>query len=136
MNIANRVVRAVSASPMHRIISGSVDVVRYVGRRSGRTISTPTQYARRGDDVLILVGRPAAKNWWRNFRQDHDLDVLLRGHWTPMIGRAVVGADDPERITPLLDAYLARFPKAVRALEGNTDESRARGAVIVWCRPR
>lgn len=138
MKVANRVVSAVLRSPAHRVLSGAVDVIRYTGRRSGRRFSTPTQYARRGDEVIILVGHPEAKRWWRNFRDDRDIDVLLERRWVPMRARAVIGADEPEVATPLLDAYLERFPKAARTLNGDGDGAgdRVRHAVLVRCRPR
>jgi hypothetical protein len=136
MGIANGIVRAVLASPMHRALSGSTDVVRYRGRRSGQTFETPTQYARCGEDLVILVGKPYTKSWWRNFRSDHDLEVLVAGEWLPMVGRAVVGAEDPDAVAPLLEAYLARFPKADRLFDGATGPERNRQAVVVHCRPR
>ena len=136
MGLGNRLVIAVLRSPMHRMLSGSTAVVRYIGPKSGRTISTPTQYAEHSGELIVLVGHPETKNWWRNFRSDRDLDVLVRRHWLPMRGRVVIGADEPEEIAPLLDAYLSRFPKAVRSLEGGTSEARSRDAVIVCCVPR
>jgi len=132
----NTAVSGLLRSPLHRVLSGSTDLIRYTGRRSGREVITPTQYALRGDDVIILVGRPETKTWWRNFTTDGDLDVLLRRRWMAMTARAVIGADDPETISPLLDAYLARFPRAARVLGDESNGSRARRAVIVWCRPR
>jgi len=47
-----------------------------------------------------------------------------------------VGADTPDAITPLLDTYLERFPRAARVLPGGTPEARARQAVVVRCVPR
>jgi hypothetical protein len=136
MGIGNNVVGAVLASPLHRLLSGSTDLIRFTGRRSGRTVTTPTQYARHGDDLVILVGKPETKTWWWNFREDRDLDVLVQGRWLPMTGRAVVGAVEPEVMAPLLDAYLERFPKLADNLQGETESSQARHAVVVWCRPR
>ena len=136
MGIGNGVVAGLLQSPLHRILSGSTDLIRYTGRRSGRSYITPTQYAQSGDDVIILVGRPDTKTWWRNFRTDRDIDVLLRRRWVPMTAKVVIGADDPEAIAPLLDAYLHRFPRAARALGPAADGSRVQHAVIVWCRPR
>jgi deazaflavin-dependent oxidoreductase (nitroreductase family) len=136
MAVGNAAVSALLHSPLHRLLSGSTDVVRYTGRRSGKQFTTPTQYVRHGDDVIILVGRPETKSWWRNFSADRDIDVLVQRRWIPMTARAVVGAEEPETIAPLLAAYLERFPKAARALGGATAESRARQAVVVWCRPR
>lgn len=135
MGVANSLVSGVLRSPLHRLLSGSTDLVRYTGRRSGREIITPTQYVRRDGDVIILVGHPEKKTWWRNFRTDGDIDVLLRRRWVPMTARAVIGAHDPETIEPLLDDYLKRFPRAVRAIGDGGSGSRIDLAVIVWCRP-
>ena len=134
MRIGNAFVAALLRSPLHWVLSGAMDVVRYRGRRSGREHSIPTQYVELGDDVLILVGRPETKQWWRNFREDREVDVLVRGTWRPMIGRAVVGAEEPAALAALLDVYLARFPKAARTL--GDEESRVDHAVMVRCRPR
>lgn len=133
---ANSVVSALLRSPFHRLLSGSTDLIRYTGRRSGREFTTPTQYARCGEEVIILVARPETKTWWRNFTTDRDIDVLMQGRCVPMTARAVVGADEPETIAPLLQAYLVRFPRAARVLGDETNGSRAQRAVIVWCRPR
>jgi F420H(2)-dependent quinone reductase len=134
MSLGNQIVSLLLRSPLHRLLSGSMDVVRYTGRRSGRQFSTPTQYVQRGDDIIVLVGRPETKTWWRTFRTEHDIDVLVRGRWLPMKGRAVVGADEPDTVAPLLNAYLERFPKAIRALDGDDADDRARRAVVIWCR--
>ena len=136
MGLANRAVSVVLRSPLHGLLSGSTALVRYTGRRSGRHVTTPVQYARQGEDVVILVGRPDTKVWWRNFGHDRAGELLVRREWIPVVALAVVGADDPEAIAPLLAAYLERFPKAVRALEGDTADQRARRAVMVRCRTR
>lgn len=134
MSIGSSLVARVLRSPVHGLLSGSLDLVRYTGRTSGREITTPTMYARRGDDVVILVGRPETKTWWRNFASDRDVDVLLQGRWMAMTARAIVGAEEPDTIAPLLDAYLQRFPRVVRSLGEGPPTDRARRAVIVWCR--
>jgi len=134
--ITNSIVAAVLRSPLHRLLSSSTDLVRYQTTTTGKEVVTPTQYAERGDEVVILVGRAEGKTWWRSFRRDRDIDLLIRGSWVPMVARAVVGADEPDTAGPLLDAYFARFPKAVRSLGGDTTAERVRRAVVVWCRPR
>ena len=136
MGVANTLVSALLQSPLHGLLSRTTDLLRYEGRRSGRQFTIPTQYAARGDEVIILVGRPETKTWWRNFRADRDIEVLIRGRWQRMTARAVVGAEDPEAVVPLLNAYLERFPRATRALGTGTGESQVRRAVIVCCRPR
>jgi hypothetical protein len=136
MGFANSIVGVVLRSPAHHLLSGSTSLLAYEGRRSARRIVLPTQYARSGDDVVVLVGRPAAKRWWRNFEEPRDLDVLLAGEWHLMTGRVVLGADDPDAAAPLLAAYLERFPKAAKVLRDGTDDDRLGRAVLVRCRPR
>ena len=136
MSFANQVVCKLLDSPVHRFMSGSTDVIRYQGRRSGKTFTTPTQYATYDDGLVIFVGRPGTKSWWRNFRQDRDLDVLVAGDWRAMVARAIVGADEPDTIAPLVEAYLQRFPKASRLLDKTVVEGEGTGTVVVWCRPR
>ena len=133
MGITNSVVGAILRSPLHRVMSGSTALIRYTGRRSGQTRVTPVQYARDRDDIVILVGRPSTKSWWRNFEAERDIDVLLARRWVPMSGRAIVGADRPEAVERLLDMYLARFPRAARSFGESSPVSHA---VMVNCRPK
>ncbi|MBB5911349.1 hypothetical protein BJY24_000216 [Nocardia transvalensis] len=41
--------------------------ISYVGRKSGKTFSTPVNYRRSGDEYVIGVALPDRKSWWRNF---------------------------------------------------------------------
>ena len=128
MRFANMLVSRLLQSPLHRLLSRSIDLVRYRGRRTGEQFTTPTQYAENDGELIILVGRPESKSWWRNFQQPRDIDVLVRGKWQPMVAEAIRGDLEANK---LLDVYLARFPKAARNLR---TESSRRGAVIVRCR--
>lgn len=133
---ANRTVAAVLASPLHRLLSSRVCLVRYRGRRSDQPHATPTQYVRHDDSIVILVARPDDKTWWRNFTgTGHPLDLLLQRRWQPMVGRVVTGTAEPELARRLLDAYLARFPRVTRALEGTALDEKVRHLVVVWCHP-
>lgn len=136
MGIGNQFVSALLQSPLHRILSGSTDLIRYTGRTSGRTFSTPTQYARHGDDFLILVGRPATKTWWKNFRTEHELDLLIQGQWLPMSAHAVSGKEDMEETARLTNVYFERFPRAAKALGTGSSAERTRQTVIVRCSAR
>ena len=109
-------------------------MIRYQGQRSGREISTPAQYARLGEDVIFLVGRPESKTWWRNFAEDRDLAVLLQGQWMTFTARAIRGATEQEEVARLLDAYIERFPRATRVLGGGTGDEQLRRTVLVLAR--
>lgn len=136
MGIGNSFVSALLASPLHRVLSGSTGVVRYAGRVTNRTITTPVQYAKHGDGLVILVANPAAKKWWHNFRTAHAIDVLVEGEWLPMIGRVVDGQAEPEQAASLLEDYLRRFPKSARRFPGTNPGEQASHVLLVACEPR
>jgi hypothetical protein len=71
-----------------RILRGLCGV-RYLGRRSGRTVVLPVAYAACGTDVMVLVARPAEKRWWRNFDGGHPAELLLDGRWRTARGEVV-----------------------------------------------
>ncbi|MBW0091645.1 nitroreductase family deazaflavin-dependent oxidoreductase [Pseudonocardia sp. KRD-184] len=77
----NAVVRPLVLSPRWgRLLAGSMTVVTYTGRRSGRTFTIPVAYRREGDDVTIRVELPDRKKWWRNFTgEGAPLSVRLGG---------------------------------------------------------
>jgi hypothetical protein len=110
-------------------------LIRYQGVRSGTEHTLPVQYADAHNGLVVVVGQPDSKTWWRNFTTMGQAKVLLAGTWVPMTAHALRGSEDPEAVTPLLRSYAARFPKIVKSLEGDTLEARVEAAVIVWLRP-
>jgi hypothetical protein len=132
---ANTVVETVLKSPLHRLASGKLVLVRYHGERSGTEYTLPVQYADTHHGIVVMVGKPDTKTWWRNFTAMGQAQVLLAGEWVPMTAHALRGSEDPEAVTPLLRSYAARFPKVIKSLDGDTLEERVDGAVVVWFRP-
>jgi hypothetical protein len=68
LHAPNPVVRAVLRSPAHRLLSGRVLLLTYTGRRTGEQHTIPVQYARDGEALVVTVGWPERKVWWRNLR--------------------------------------------------------------------
>lgn len=109
MRHVNAVVRLLlRARLLRRLVDGAVCELAFTGRRTGRKISLPVMYAQRGDRVVVLVGDPAAKRWWRNFSQPHPVRVLLRG--APRTGVGVVVAAGNPAWNEANGIYTARFP--------------------------
>jgi deazaflavin-dependent oxidoreductase (nitroreductase family) len=135
MSAANAVVETILKSPAHPILSRSMVLIRYVGNRSGNEHTLPVQYADTHHGLVVVVGRPETKTWWRNFTEMGQARVLLKGTWTPMTAHTIRGADDPEAVTPLLRAYAQRYPKIVNRIDGDTLEERVASSVVVWLRP-
>lgn len=73
--------------------------VRYVGRRSGKTIQTPVGYRRAGDTVTINVMSPDNKTWWRNFLGEGGPITLLKLDGQDRTGHAVANRDADGRVS-------------------------------------
>ncbi len=72
--------------------------ISYVGRRSGKTFTTPVSYRRVGDEIVIRVMLPDAKNWWRNFL-DGGGPITLQLNGADQTGHAVARRDEQGRVT-------------------------------------
>ncbi|WP_051179870.1 nitroreductase/quinone reductase family protein [Nocardia concava] len=68
-------------------------VITYTGRRSGKTFSTPVNYWRKGDEIIIGVGMADKKNWWRNFQGDGG-PISLHLNGADRTGHAVANRDN------------------------------------------
>lgn len=80
LHAPNPLVRAVLRSPAHRLLSGGVLLLTYSGRRSGTRYTIPVQYRPAGEDLVVTVGWPERKLWWRSLREPGTpVTVRLRG---------------------------------------------------------
>ncbi|WP_328532408.1 hypothetical protein OG935_04850 [Nocardia cyriacigeorgica] len=81
-------------SALHCPIAGAVfhrmTELRYTGNRSGRAISLPVRYGRRGNEIVVRVGRPEAKTWWRNFTTHSSLSLWIDHRWRSGVGRVLM----------------------------------------------
>lgn len=80
------------------VVRRNLVMISYVGRRSGKTFTTPVNYRRIGDEVVIRVGLPSAKTWWRNFLGDGG-PITLQLNGTDRTGHAIAARDDRGRVT-------------------------------------
>jgi len=88
-------------SPMHGFISKGVMLVTVTGRRSGKSISTPTNYLRDGNSLWVISWRD--RNWWKNLRGGAQTRVLLAGKMVE--GRGQVVEDEKQAAQALFDYY-------------------------------
>lgn len=111
----NPVVCSILRSSLHRLLSSSLVLVTFTGRVSDRTLTVPVLYAQRNGDLLVYVGHHERKSWWRNLRGGAPVHVLVRGSDLAGTAHVVDGAGDVRAW------YLARFPRAARALGKDPD---------------
>ena len=105
--VINRVMRLLLNSPLHGLMSGSVMVIYFTGRRTGRRRSTPVRYLREAESrVVCLTGRETG--WWPNFLDPCDVELQLAGRRVAALAHAQ--PDDTEHKTSVLRETLERFP--------------------------
>ena len=96
----NPIVVAILRSPLHGVMSKTVMLLIYRGRRSGRVITTPISYVRDGQDLLAVASRDHA--WWKNLRGGASVGVRLRGRKLNGTGWALEGETGEEGLLRLL----------------------------------
>ena len=93
---------------LRRLADRQVIELRFAGSRTGRPVVLPVMYAQRDDVLVVLVGGPDRKRWWRNFLQPRPVRVLLRGATRNGVGRVVITSAAGR--AEAADIYTARFP--------------------------
>jgi hypothetical protein len=109
--MASGIVNTPIAGIVNRLFVGLIDApilgpfvrrgvinIRYVGRRSGKTIQTPVGYRRSADGIVINVMSPDNKTWWRNFLGEGGPITLLKLDGRDRTGHAVTDRDDKGRV--------------------------------------
>lgn len=73
-------------SPLHGLMSNSTMLITFAGRKSGKSYTTPVNYA--WDDHALLVVSPKDRLWWRNLRGGALVTVRVRAQTFRGVGRA------------------------------------------------
>ena len=82
-------------------------LITFIGRRSGRTFTTPVRYVE--TDGVVRCFTAAENQWWRNLRGGADVVLHIKGHAAPYRARAIV--HDPSELRKWLVFYLGLFPQ-------------------------
>ena len=140
--LINPLMRVLLRSPLHFLLSGSLMLITFTGRRSGRRFTTPVRYLR--VDGVVRCFTAASNRWWRNLRDGATVTLLIAGQQARYQALAI--ADDPPRIRAALQHYLALFPAdaAYHEIRLNRDrtpvaedlERASHEAVVVEMRPQ
>jgi hypothetical protein len=108
-HLVNPVVRCLLRTPAHRVLSGSVLLLAYTGRRSGVRRELPAMFAMLDDRYVVVAGRPETKTWWRNFTSDVQLaTVTLAGRRHSCQARLLEPRTAEHQLA--LGAYRERYP--------------------------
>ena len=104
----NSAMKLVLRSPVHGMVSKSILLITFTGRKSGKTYTTPVSYSQDGDQVSIFTHA----SWWKNF--DGGASVRLRIRGQELEGRAEPVAEDKQAVAAGLVAHLRKVPSDAR----------------------
>lgn len=111
----NRTMRFLLRSPAHGLVSKSVLLITFTGRKSGKTYTTPVDYSQDGD--LVSIFTHAA--WWKNLSGGAPVTLRLRGR--DVRGHAEPVADDKQAVAAGLTAHLRKVPSDARYYDVTLD---------------
>jgi deazaflavin-dependent oxidoreductase (nitroreductase family) len=112
--IANPFVCLILRSPLHGMMSATLLLITYRGRKSGKEYTLPVQYVQNGNTIYIIPGTPEKKSWWRNLRGSAPVQILLRGQKSSGLATVFNGRTDTGLVAEALRLYLQRFPTAAK----------------------
>jgi deazaflavin-dependent oxidoreductase (nitroreductase family) len=127
MSAANVVMRQVLRLPFPTPLSGSLMLLSFTGRKSGRTYRQPVSYVRDGD--LLLT--PGGGRWKLNLRDDQPVRIRVRGRDVWARPEFIRDPDEVERTLTKMVALNPRVASFVPIVgpRGEVDRARVETAV-------
>jgi deazaflavin-dependent oxidoreductase (nitroreductase family) len=100
--IVNRGMSLVLRSPLHAMVSKTVLLITFAGRKSGKTYTTPVSYSQYNDQVCIFTHA----DWWKNLCSRASVTLRIRGR--ELQGLAEPVAEDKQAVAAGLVEHLRK----------------------------
>jgi hypothetical protein len=107
--LSGRIVLAVLTSPLRQLLPTSLVGLGVRGRVTGTWHRFPVAAAPDGEALIVVPGRPQAKQWWRNLARPSQIEICSNGAWTA--ADAWILHRDDQAYATSLQAYRARYPR-------------------------
>jgi deazaflavin-dependent oxidoreductase (nitroreductase family) len=103
-------------SPAHGMVSKTVLLITFTGRKSGKSYTTPVDYSQDGDQVTFFTHA----DWWKNLRSEAPVTLRIRGR--ELQGLAETVAEDKQAVAAGLTAHLRMVPSDAKYYGVTFDE--------------
>jgi deazaflavin-dependent oxidoreductase (nitroreductase family) len=100
------------------MVSKTILLITFTGRKSGKTYTTPVDYSQVGDQVTIFTHA----DWWKNLRGGVPVRLRIRGR--DYQGMAEPVAEDKGAVAAGLTAHLRKVPSDARFYGVTFDDHR------------
>ncbi len=97
LRASNPIIAWFLGSPLHRLVSRELLVLKFHGRKSGRPFSTPLSYVE-VDGRLYLVTRRTVANWWRNMVGGAAVEIVWLGQKVSALATLLDSSSDEAQI--------------------------------------
>jgi deazaflavin-dependent oxidoreductase (nitroreductase family) len=114
----NRAMKFVLRSPVHALVSKTVLLITFTGRKSGKTYTTPVSYSQTADGVTIFTHAA----WWKNLRRGAPVTLRIRGREFQGVAEPV--SEDKQAIMDALSNHLRQVPSDARYYSVTFDETK------------
>lgn len=115
----NKAMKFILRSPLHGMVSKSILLITFTGRKSGKTYTTPVSYSQSGNQVTIFTHA----SWWKNLRTAAPVTLHIQGQDRQGFPEAIV--EDKRAISAELAAHLQNVPSDARWYGVTFDENKA-----------
>jgi uncharacterized protein YbjT (DUF2867 family) len=99
--IINPVVSGLLRSPLHSLVSDSILLLRFTGKKSGDEYTTPVGYWVKDGHLVVTTRSP----WWRNLSGGQPVSVRIRGQHREGIATP---HPDPEDVAHYVEEFIDR----------------------------
>jgi deazaflavin-dependent oxidoreductase (nitroreductase family) len=113
----NRIMKTLLRSPLHGVVSRTIMLITFTGRKSGQIYTTPVSYTRK--DGLITAFTHA--RWYRNLAGGVPVTLYIKRKEYPGVANVVV--DDKQAITDELGEFLNLVRTDARIYKVKFDEN-------------
>ena len=117
----NPVMTALLRSPLHGVASGTIALLHFRGRQSGREFVTPLSYTRENDTIRFLSAH--STRWWMNLRGEAvpvSIEIARETH----TGKARLWDGDSEQLREGVRVFLSALPRDAKVYGIQLDESK------------
>ena len=118
--IANPFIKALLRSPLHAQASGSIAILHFRGRKSGREFETPLSYVREEGTVFLLSAQTTV--WWKNLREE-GTPVSLEIARERLSGKTKLWEGDSDALRARVHRYISALPRDAKFYAIELDEN-------------
>ncbi len=98
--ILNTVLIPLLRSPGHKLVSKTVMLITFTGRKTGQEYSFPVGYAREDNTITMFTRKD--RHWWRNLKDGAEVTLRIRGE--DLKAKAIsMLQDDVETMYPIME---------------------------------